>query len=194
MTLILTYLAHDFVVQASDRRLTLLSGEVAEEAANKALLIKPFMIWSFTGLSRLGRHRGQPTDEVLMEGLATQLRRGMEAASNNLARTATRLCRETSLPGLSSTDKAAARRTSFIGAGFTNEGRSRPYRPTLCVVSNAQGRDEIWRPTADREFKVDVAFMPHDFAMHLHVAGQPLEAKERSSLNRLLRAVVGHSV
>ena len=38
MTLLLTYMTHQYVVQASDRRLTLLDGTIKEELANKATL------------------------------------------------------------------------------------------------------------------------------------------------------------
>lgn len=187
MTLVLSYACQDFTVQVSDRRLTSLKGEVLEEMANKAVLIKPFMSFSYTGLSRMGVNRGEPTDELLMEALAERLFIGVEAAVHNLAAIATKQCRETALRGLRAEQKAEARRTSFVGAGFTRIRHGAPYRPTLCVVSNAQDLDEAWRPQADRDFAVHVAFMPAPSAGHLHVAGQPMRKAERIQLERLLR-------
>lgn len=66
MTLILTLITPEFVIQASDRRLTDLStGEPMTSRANKTVVVPPAqMMFSYTGLAQLAP--GMPTDEWLM--------------------------------------------------------------------------------------------------------------------------------
>ncbi len=56
MTMILTCLANDYIVQASDRRLSTGVGkkvQVVEDHSNKALIYSNNFVFAYTGLSRL---------------------------------------------------------------------------------------------------------------------------------------------
>lgn len=67
MTLIITALADDAVVQVSDRRLTLADGSIFSEDATKAICIAcsdARVSLAYTGLARIGM---TPTDHWLME-------------------------------------------------------------------------------------------------------------------------------
>lgn len=195
MTLLLTCVTQRFIVQASDRRLTTLTGKIHEELANKAVMLDRRATFAYTGLARLGPGPGEPTDELLLDSLG-----GVGVDFNErmrvLARRATLLTRNTPLRGVPSPARPAVRRTSFVGAGFLglrNPGRfgrlssADELHPMLLVVSNAQDLREAWRPTADREYQVHVGFLAEDADFQLHTAGQALTPPERVDLQRGLR-------
>ena len=54
MTLILTCLTHEQIVQVSDRRLTTRAGKPVDDAANKAIFYAPAGAFSYTGIARIG--------------------------------------------------------------------------------------------------------------------------------------------
>ncbi len=196
MTLLLTFVSRDAIVQASDRRLTRLDGEIAEELANKATMLCRFASFAYTGLARMGPGAGQPTDELLLDSFSDG-QASLPQLVEGLRRTATSALRNTPLRGLTPAHRAVARRTSFVGAAYVGlrdparAGRlpaSDELHPMLFVVSNAQGlAAETWRPGADREFTTHYAYLPENSDFVLHVAGQALTNQERNSLNRDLR-------
>jgi hypothetical protein len=192
VTLLLTCVTDRFVVQASDRRLTDIDGNVVEEIANKATLVCQFATFAYTGLSRCSRI--ERTDELLLRCLATpdvRINRLLEI----LARTAGQSIRGLPLQ-VRPEKRREVRRTSFVGAGFL--GTRRPealgrrlvtdeLHPFLAVVSNAQGLGEEWRPVADRDFTISLGFLPEDQSVLLHAAGQPLLQSIRTALQRDIR-------
>jgi len=195
VTLILTCITERFCVQASDRRLTNLKGEVSEEVANKATLLCHFASFAYTGLARISST--EMTDQLLMRCLATPRMKSLELFEQ-LRREASRSIRQLPLRA-SQEQRRVIRRTSFVGGGFL--GARRPedlglepspdnLHPFLCVVSNAQDLTESWRPEADREFSLNVGFLKLPDAYMLHVAGQPLHEGERSALERTIRSCV----
>lgn len=196
LTLLLTCVTHDFVVQASDRRLTFLNGKIAEEVANKATLFGNAGNFAFTGLSRCS-HR-ETSDELLMRCLSvTNL--PLVDLLEGLAKSAARDIRNLPL-SVRPRDRRAVRRTSFVGAGYVGvkyPGRfnlpdsSDELQTFLCVVSNAQDLSEAWREEADQEFSVHLGWLPPERSHMLHVAGQPLLTQERVQLERGLRKALG---
>lgn len=201
MTLLLTCVTHRFAVQASDRRLTGMKGQLVEELANKATLLCNFASFAYTGLawsSRLER-----TDQLLMRSLAEPKLR-IPALVENLRVEATRAIRQVPLDMLTPRQKLIVRRTSFVGCGFVGlrnpaafgrEPTPDELHPFLGVVSNAQNLSETWRPVADQEFTSHFAYLDPAALFTLHVAGQPLLREERVSLERAIRRClprVGH--
>jgi hypothetical protein len=163
MTLLLTCVTPRFAVQASDRLLTLPNGDVYEEAANKATMLNKFATFAYTGLSRCSLV--EPTDELLLRCLATNI--PISLMLEGLAREAARGVRNLPLPG-STVQKRIARRTSFVGAGFVGMRNPAQFgrpasadrlHPFLAVISNAQSLDEEWRPLADQEFAIHIAYL-----------------------------------
>ncbi len=70
MTLIITAVGKNFVIQASDRRLTTSSGALYDDNANKALCVvcrDAVFAMAYTGLAHIGRKR---TDEWLVDELS----------------------------------------------------------------------------------------------------------------------------
>ncbi len=67
MTLVLTHMSDDLIVQVADRRLTVSgTGQLVDDDANKAIQYGPSFAVAYTGLARIGR---QKTDEWAMEAL-----------------------------------------------------------------------------------------------------------------------------
>lgn len=165
MTLILSYLCQDYAVQVSDRRLVVPKpgGGYAtyEEAANKALLWKPTMAFSYTGLARMGRQRGRPTDELLLEPFASGVQKGLDGELQRLCRNASKACREMNLEGQSPSMRQKLRRTSFVGVGYRRSSSGPGLVPTMCLVSNAQSiHEDGWRDRADKEFAITTMELP----------------------------------
>ncbi|MDN3293495.1 hypothetical protein QWM81_05460 [Streptomyces ficellus] len=192
MTLLLTCVTPAYAVQASDRRLTYLDGEIAEEKANKATILGNFAAFSYTGLARCSV--GEPTDELLMRCLAAQ-GKNFSGLLDELAKNASRDVRNLPLR-VPKANKRAVRRTSFVGSGFVGlrnpqvfnrEKSSDDLHPFLAVVSNAQDLTEGWRAEADQEFTAHLGFLPEGAPFLLHAAGQALRPEERVRLERNLR-------
>jgi hypothetical protein len=193
VTLLLTCVTHRFVVQASDRRLTLTNGAIYEEIANKATLLGNHATFAYTGLSKLSV--STPTDVLLLRSLAEP---GVPILKllRNLGENAGRSIRNLSLPGVRPSDRGWIRRTSFVGGGFF--GLHHPERfgrrpsvdnlhPSIAVVSNAQGLSEEWRDTADREFSVNIMSLEQDQEFGLHAAGVTFGGPTRKELRRAIR-------
>ena len=121
----------------------------------------------------------------------------------NLAAEATRTIGRVRLQGLSPYADRVARRTSFVGCGFTGlhnpaaVGRSTAVdnlHPFLAVVSNAQTLAKGWRPQADPQFGVHAAFLPEDEPFLFHDAGQTVPTVIRNNLMRMIRVCLRRSV
>lgn len=77
MTLILTCLTKDYLIQISDKRLTYPDRRVASNNTNKAVLQAPFVSWGYTGLATI---QGEAADIWW----ARQLKEVEKAAKDNL--------------------------------------------------------------------------------------------------------------
>jgi hypothetical protein len=148
VTLLLTCVTHRFVVQASDRRLTLTNGAIHEEIANEATLLGNHATFAYTGLSKLSV--SEPTDVLLLRSLAEP---GVPILQllRNLGENAGRSIRNLSLPSVRPSDRGWVRRTSFVGSGFFGLHHPERFRrrtsidnlhPSIAVVSNFQGISE----------------------------------------------------
>jgi hypothetical protein len=191
MTLLLTCVTPCFTVQASDRLLTLPSGDVHDEAANKATMLGKFATFAYTGLARCSLV--EPTDELLLRCLAKNA--PINTLLDGLAREAAHGIRNLPFPG-STSQKLVVRRTSFVGAGFigmrdparfgrpASEDELHPFR---AVISNAQGLTEEWRSVADQDFAVNMDYLTATDPYLLHAAGQPFAGPVRVTLERDIR-------
>ena len=198
MTLLLTCITHRFVVQASDRRLTLPNGSIHEELANKATLLGNHATFAYTGLAKCSVNE---STDALMLRILSQPGIPILKQLSNLGQEAAKSIRNLSLPGRPS-DRGWIRRTSFVGGGFI--GLHHPERfgrrpsvdnlhPTLVVVSNAQGISEEWRDIADREFAISLMSLEQDQEFGLHAAGAHFGGEIRTRLNRDIRRCIARS-
>lgn len=143
MTLILSVLTKDYVVQASDRRLTNAStGEVVDDDANKAVVFNGHLAVGYTGLSRI---RGCATDLWITEVL-------QDCRDPKTALTA--LCRD------AKRDLAAVparwRRQAFVLVGWTRVNDLVDLQPCAFVVSNffVPTPEARWLPSPMDDFTV----------------------------------------
>lgn len=199
VTLLLTCLTPRFAVQASDRRLTLINGDVAEDAANKATLLCKTATFAYTGLARSSPL--ERTDELLVRCIGKQTRPPghFNALLDGLAKEAAQKIRGVRLD-VPQSQRRAVQRTSFVGTGFVEMRDPRPagvppsadgLHPFVAVVSNAQeGLTEQWRDEADREFTVYLAWLAERQPFLLHAAGQPFAGEARAVLERSIRTVL----
>jgi hypothetical protein len=196
VTLLLTCVTDRFAVQASDRRLTLVNGDVAEDHANKATMLCRQATFAYTGLAQCSV--AERTDELLLRCLARQIA-PFDRLLAGLGTDAARAIRNLPLR-VPADQRRAVRRTSFVGAGFVgmkNPGQlgraasSDELHPFLAVVSNAQDLTEQWRPVADQEFATYLRYLDEGEPFLLHAAGQPFTGTSRIALERMLRRSLG---
>ena len=193
MTLLLTCVTQRFAVQASDRRLTDITGSVVEELANKATLLCNYASFAYTGLAQSSST--EKTDELLMRSLA-KAGTPVDVLMESLRSEASRAIRQLPLRTLTADQRLTVRRTSFVGCGFVGIRHHEALgtaptldglHPFLAVISNAQDLTEAWRATADREFTAQIEFFDSAVDFKLHAAGQSLTTAERIHLVRAIR-------
>ena len=124
MTLLLTCVTHQFVVQASDRRLTLSNGAPHEEIANKATMLGNHGTFAYTGLAKCSVT--ESTDQLLLRSLGEP---GVPILKqlNNLGESAGKSIRNLNLTSVQPSERRAVRRTSFVGAGFLGIRHPEPF-------------------------------------------------------------------
>jgi hypothetical protein len=186
MTLILTCLIRDAVVQVSDRRLVYRDGSLADDFSNKATVYCGHITFAYAGLAQLGRPApdGQPhTDWWLMETLGPQQRRPREAFADVAREAAVEVARL----GVS----GDIRRTAFVGAGWAKDRGTEAYRPLLVTISNYTDVAGAVGPTTG-DFRVTVAQLPKERLFWWTCIGQRLTDNEKIETNRLVKRVVKH--
>src|SRR5258708_20920089 len=145
MTMILTCLANDYIVQASDRRLTEGVGKkvrVVENHSNKALIYSNHFVFAYTGLARL-------SFKSAIDWAAQQLseKENLEDAIKHLGNRASDLMNSNHFLNLYSRSPAHVKRLAFVGSGFADvieEGGMKNRRPLHIVISNFRGEDDTW--------------------------------------------------
>src|SRR6266699_5067855 len=118
MTMILTCLAKDYIVQASDRRLTEVVGKkvrVVEDHSNKALIYSNCFAFAYTGLAKL------PSKSAI-DWAAQQLseKENLGDAVLHLGNQASDLMNSKLIGNFYSRFPAHVKRLAFVGAGFAN--------------------------------------------------------------------------
>jgi hypothetical protein len=166
MTLIVTLVDRNRIVQVSDRRLSKPNGELHDDNANKAVIVGMERInfaASYTGLAYIGREREEDqTDRWLADNLGSITRDGetgveriADALATRATRTISRLRGERWMKGL-----------KIVLAGYDRENR--PFRAT---VSNIRFRSHDAFEVLDR-FGVRVRrYYPWDSMPDIDVAG-----------------------
>jgi hypothetical protein len=170
LTLILSCLTRDYVVQVSDRRVVAIDGSWQEDHANKAIFFCGHSCFSYTGIAQL---EGLPTDEwlTLKLGTAKALGDGLPL----LERTARDAVRAIQFPSsVPPSKRPAIRRLAFVNVAFVllgapsadrtryqllradsvSEASAQNLQPLLTVVSNFFRPPDQWLPKAEREFTV----------------------------------------
>ena len=196
MTMILTCLTKDFIVQASDRRLSIVDGNkvrLEDDHSNKALVYKKQFVFAYTGQAKIPvRNNGQYTYVSTIDWAAEQLSKGknLEDAVYNLKYRATELMKSNQirkLPGYK-------RRIAFVGAGFDEieRGDKRIRRPLRIMIENCLEDDGTFLDQPRDEFSVHWDPLKNGEAA-LYVAGYQPAKKKQIEFARLLRRFVQHN-
>jgi len=177
MTLILTCLTHEHIVQVADRRLTLPDGALYDDDTNKAVFYCGRVAVAYTGLARM---EGKPTAEWI--GLCMKDAKQTTSAMKQIADRAERHLRQISVP-----DK----RLAIVSTGWATL-RGKPPRPFICVASNFMMESWDWGLSANEQMVVRTIFWDERSSHLLFVAGQTLSRGEIAPLGRFVRRAVAH--
>jgi hypothetical protein len=183
MTLILSCLTPEHVIQVADRRLTApdRGGELVDDDTNKVVQYESHLCFAYTGLAEI---RYRATDKWLMETLSGH--GNPNKAVEALKQAATDDFRKIALP-------AARKRHAFVGCGWTRVGGRDPraLEPTIMLVSNAL-EDGRWRVEAHDEFTFGRARLRPGVPFTFYATGQRLPAGIARGLIRQIEAAQGH--
>lgn len=139
MTLVLSFISRDYVVQVSDRRLTGSDGSLVSDTRNKGIVLEGNLSFAYSGLAMIGR---TPTDLWLADVLASPSEGDWVS---NVATCATEAFRNIHLG-------AHLKRQAFIAVGWINPG-SGQLVPAGIQISNAVGPDGVWKAAAADRFE-----------------------------------------
>lgn len=184
MTLILSAVLPDAVIQVSDRRLVRLrhDGSVLREndEQNKAVFLCNRIAFAYTGLAQMGPYRGR-TDEWLAQVLAAAS--GQLEALQALASAATDRFRHRLIRGL----PAELRAHEFVGVGWARfDPADEQLEPYIAAVSNSRTDNGDWC-AAREEFRVYLWRRTADMPVFAHAAGQPVTDAAGQALRATLR-------
>src|SRR6266516_8204644 len=183
MTQILAALTHEYVLVASDRRLTFASGPRKGETAddNTCKLVSLCGAWgiAYTGFSQL---QGLPTHQWIAVRLAQNGCRNPYVAAEILA--------DAAAPAL----KAAPflLELTFLIAGWAPVAQEQTLQPHFLLVSNMYGPDGKGRSIPGSEFHRFERKLKADEVYASRVIGQPLPNGRGRYLHRLLRRLLRH--
>lgn len=143
MTLVLTCLTPEYVVQVSDKRVTLSDGAIVDDLRNKGTMYCAQMGFGYTGLAEL---EGRSTDKWLADHLARG--RTLEEALQIVVTDLTNLFAAIRLD-------TYIKRQAFVGAGFCRITAESHLRACQLTISNFLSSDGKWRDRASPAFRVE---------------------------------------
>jgi len=198
MTMILTCLTKDYIVQASDRRLTVMKNgklEVDEDHSNKALIYGNHFVFAYTGLAKLPVWKNMESSyQYAIDWAAQQLSEGKNVgdAVSHLRNCVTEFMNSNRVRKL----PERVRRLAFVGAGFDDieSGGKRSRRPLRIVISNFIEDDGTLLDQPSNVFSVKYGQLLKNHGVELFVAGLQLSEERRIEFTRLLKRCVRHKV
>ena len=179
MTLILTCLTQEHILQVADRRLTRPDGTLYDDDTNKAVFYCGRVAVAYTGLAFM---EGKPTAEWI--GLCMKDEKTIQSAMNRVAKCAERYLESCNIP-----DK----RLAIVATGWATFRGAQPIRPYICMASNFFQADSFgWKSTADKQMVVKTGFLDEKKQSQMFSIGQNLYRKERIQISRLVNRAVEH--
>lgn len=186
MTLVLSCLTHQFVVQVSDCRVSRIRNdqlEIVDDHRNKGTLYCSEMAFAYSGLAELGQ---EYTDVWMMNVLA--LAESLNDTAHLLRRKATEEFRRIRRP-------SAFKRHAFVGVGWGKPSEDSPIIPVRVTISNALDKNDNWLPEAKDEFEINAFPLEEKTAFALC---RPIGARVRKTqfdeLRRNISLCVKHEV
>ena len=178
MTLVLTCLAHEHIVQVADRRLTKPDGALYDDDTNKAVFYCGRVAVAYTGLALM---EGKPTAEWI--GYCMKDSEQTESAMNCVAERADHYFQQAS---------GREKRLAVVATGWATLRGAQPLRPFICVASNFMTDTWEWKPAAYERMTVRTIFLDENSSHLIFAAGQNLTGGELVHHNRLVRRAVEH--
>lgn len=184
--MILTCLTKDFVMQASDRRLTETTVEKVvkfKDQNNKALIYRNHFAFAITGMARL-------VDTPTIDWAAQRLseKKNLWYAVRHLESGATEQLNSNRIRNYYSSFPVSAKRLAFVGAGFAHREIDGKHilAPLRVVISNFYRRkDDAWI-TPYEQFKSSYDWLPEHKDFELFEAGVLLSKERKEELtNRI---------
>ncbi|MDO8683870.1 MAG: hypothetical protein Q7N50_10360, partial [Armatimonadota bacterium] len=180
VTLILTCLTHEQIVQVSDRRLTTMDGKPKCDAANKAIVYAPAAAFSYTGIAQIGSKR---TDEWIMDQLTGSQQIGdvLDGLQNALNNT---------VPKLHYPYKGLA----IVGCFWaTRQPGVKPDSAYFYLISNIHELGQpLARPT--NKFTCYYRYLPLSHPFLLIPVGQDVPEKQVKGVMRNIRRTIKNSI
>lgn len=147
MTLIVTCMTENHIVQVADRRLTDANGRLFDDEACKVTMLGSRGVVAFSGIAFLGAAPMSATDFWLTDALTDTLEPGAAA----------RLLRDVASERFSRVPfTREGRRHAFVVAGWDSPDPDRAS-PVIYTVSNALKPDGGWLAKANDEFRIHCA-------------------------------------
>ena len=198
MTLVLTLASRDYVIQASDRRLTFPDSTLAEDEANKAVIYQASVIFAFTGLAHL---KSEPMADWLLDAVvdAPEGIDLMESVRTSISSAFATLPRP---GGVLPSAWRRATRTTVACVGFGHLSRPPNARvsespagvyPAMVITSNFEQQDGSLLAEASPTFGQFIAYLPDHQDLILKASGQSLRPAEKVRISRALRRCRGRT-
>jgi hypothetical protein len=186
MTLVLSCVTPDFVVQASDRRLTRSDGRLADDEANKATVFCGHWMIAYTGLAELGPAvppGNRPRTDVWLATLLSDPKLSAKDGFDRVATAAEQELQGVRLP-------MEQKRHTFVCVGWGRSDRVLgELWPALVVISNHVDAKGNERPVSSA-FTVDGVMLNPERRHYWAPHGQVLFGDEMIHLNRLIKKAV----
>jgi len=182
MTLILSLATHDYIVQVSDRRLTIDSGsqlgKLLDDDSNKATLFCSRMSFAYTGLADVD---GKRTDKWIVDVLSKVKSASLSDACYELVSAAT--------SSFAHIRNKKLKRQAFVGIGWTRSDPQEPFKPIICNITNALNHELDWLPEATDEFRLQCRTLEDEEPYLFTATGQRLPRNINRELERNFRNI-----
>jgi len=200
VTLILSCITREYVVQASDRKVTAFDGSWFENQRNKVVFFCGHSAFAYTGLASLA---GLLTEEwlTLELGAAKALTDGIPHIAGQAKVALRRIPFRTSMP---TKERNKIRRLAFVNVAFMLDAQAKKVapqhlRPAITVVSNFFRPPNVWLTEAEQDFMTWHRYLADSESFVLFSSGQSLRPDENKDLNEQLhraieRAATGYPV
>lgn len=184
MTLVVSCISPNHVVQVSDRRLAWATGahagRVADDNSNKAVVVCGRLVLAYTGLAQI---RSLKTDEWALRVAAEVAPYNPQRVCEALAEGATEDFRRVTV-------SKPLRRHAFLISGWARfNDPNAPFTPFVSSISNALDNEWRWLPEPEDVFQVRTVPLGNRRYL-LATVGQPLEITALKQLRRRIRNYV----
>lgn len=174
MTLVMAIATWDFIVVASDRRLTWPDGSLADDNANKLVQFDEVGVWGYTGLAKIS---GTRTDHWLADVVSQNAQNGLTPVLRAIRAAGDAAVASVRTPfGL-----------AFLGSFWARPEGEPPVRPVLSCISNFHADWEAPTPNANHAFLIHHRALNERDEVLVTSVGTQVSPRVLTVLRRLIR-------